>query len=262
MVLTAEEKRERRRAYDRRRYAEKKTQESLTDDLGPVTEDIPAIEVSEPSTKPKQSLKERLMGKVKQPVPNTKGKRAKKIDSNLLGQLAPTLCSTLVVTFSRNMLPDPYKVCAPAQDEALAMVAPYFNILSRYIEITGQASENTLDLINALLASIMYGIRAYVTYTQIKEAEKHHESLEQFHTRKHAEYVASLNKEQEEINAAIANSTETSRRGGYSRAQATIAIHDIVSDSDGDSEYIRREADKVAVLLARDVAGRKQLGLV
>lgn len=244
----------------RERRARRKAEQSVADTEQLPLDDVPSIEVAPPAEKPRLSLKERLTQKVKQPAADHK-KRAKKVDSNLITQLAPTLVATFVATYSRQMIRDPYKMCAPSQDEVLAMVAPYFNILSRYVEVTGHASENVLDLINAVLASIMYGTRAYVTYAMIKE-DKTHESSSELVERRRAEYRAKLEQEAQEIATTYDSSTENNGPIGYSSVQSPNVEDGNANAQDGNSEYNRREADRVAVLLSRDVEGRRRLGLV
>jgi hypothetical protein len=253
-----------KRNYQARKRAEQKAARTAIppdiDEPHDITEDIPAIEVVQPAEKAKPSLKERFMGKVKQPTPDHK-KRAKKVDSNLITQLAPTLVSTFLATYSRQWMQDPYKMCAPSQDEVLAMVAPYFNILSRYIEITGHASENVLDLINAFLASIMYGTRAYVTYVMIKEGTKTHESPNELVQRRRTEYRAGLEREAKEINA-YNDPTEGNGPVGYPANQGINVENGHTNVEDDNQPDTRREVDRVADLLRRDAEGRRKLGLV
>lgn len=248
------EQRERRNASKRRYYAKKKAEKIALTEPTPNEEEVP-VELAEPD---KPSLREKILGKITTPVgvgseKTAKGKRGKQIDKNLLTQLSPMLVASFVATYSRQMIPDPYKACAPTQEEVTAIIKPYFNILSRYVEITGHASENLIDIIGSIVAATMFGTRSYMTYAQITE-----------HMRRQANGptqptsgTTSTNRnptEQrntEEINGTARDSSGESTSVGLGASNAENG-HSGSRDSD---------ARLLADLFSRDINGRKQLGL-
>lgn len=125
------------------------------------------IEISDREEE-KKSLFERMTGAIQQTPTKKRAKTGKKFDPSIITQVLPLVFSSLAVSVIQQKIPDPYKECAPSQDEVVSMVRPYFNILARRIEITGHLSEDILDLISAVISSIIYGTRAYVTFVRIK----------------------------------------------------------------------------------------------
>lgn len=260
-----EEQKEKRREANRRSRAKKKLEKMMAereeDDL---EEEEIKVEVPIPD---KPSLKERLMNKITPPVgvksgtKRTKGKRGQQIDKNLLSQMAPMLVASFVATYTRQMVPDPYKVCAPTQDEAMAIIKPYFNILSRYIEITGHASENMIDIIGSIIAASLFGTRSYMSYVAISEAIKRGQDngTSQAHdkstgARQHASThrTSSTERNTEEINGTTGNSVGI----------GTVAHNGKSDAQNGHSGSRDSDALLVASLFSRDIEGRKQLGLL
>ncbi len=241
----------------------------------PLADDTPdfEVEIAPPSDAPKQSLKDRLFGAMPAAKPEAKaGKakakatkaRAEQIDANLIKQLIPLTIASLVATQSRNLISDPYKMCAPEQKEVIAMISPYFNILSRHLEVTGQLPEYVIDLIMAALASLMYGTRAFSTYIQIKEYEAtHHDGSihsngdvgggpGRSNTAVGGERTATNERDSQALDRAVGFSSQPisdDRNGG------TDAI--IV-----DSNTATGEAALMGDLFRRDLAGRRQMGLL
>lgn len=195
------------------------------------------VEVSEKGPEEKKSFFERMTGHV-QGIQPTRKKRTKKIDPTIITQVAPLVVSTLIVTGVRSRIPDPYKVCSPSQEEVVNMVKPYFNILSRYVEITGHLSENTIDLISALLASIIYGTRAYVTYVNIQEMNDRDRTEESD------------------------NSRETRRITPNNIEALTSSTNGSADDTGFDRTDVGRETKLMDDLFKRDLNGRRRLGLL
>jgi len=196
------------------------------------------IEVAEKPQEEKKTLFQRMTGE--KPLATRKTRSSKKVDPTIITKVAPLVLSTFAVAFVRQRLPDPYKICAPTEEEVVNMVKPYFNILSRYVEITGHLSENTIDLISALLASIIYGTRAYVTYVHIQEYE---------------------------------NATSSEQRGRDSELSTSRDTQNIIvqeqstrngaADNNYDGEQLARyESSLMDTLLKRDTDGRRKLGLL
>ncbi len=265
-MSTKEQRAKWQAAYRARKKAkQEKLDIPVVDEQGsPVDTDLTVDVADNASEKP--SLKDRFLGKM-QPVKKTdsakKGTRGKKIDQNLITTMAPTLIATFTATYSRQLLRDPYKACAPSQKEVLSMIGPFFNILSRYIEITGHASENVIDVITAIIASLMYGTRAYVTYVQIREYE---EKMQ--HARSNGTHGNATTRGY----ATLGGSPDTTTNERNSTPDIGLVRDPVKPDpnagngdtnaSDGDNPSPRAEADRVASLFARDRQGRVKLGLL
>ncbi|HEV2580466.1 MAG TPA: hypothetical protein VGT44_06400, partial [Ktedonobacteraceae bacterium] len=129
------------------------------------------------------TLKERLFGgphKVQVPSPGGgKPAPARKTEGAgggkklaLVSSAMPTILAGVLVANVRDRLPEDYQPCAPTRQEASAMLTPLFEELARYVEVTGRASETVVNLINVLVAMLAYGARSYVTYVEIKHANR------------------------------------------------------------------------------------------
>ncbi len=266
-MATAEQRRKWQQDYRARKKArQEKLDTPVVNEAGnPVNTDLEVEVADNESIKP--SLKDRFLGKM-QPVKTShsakKGTRGKKIDQNLITTMAPTLVATFAATYSRQMLREPYKACAPSQKEVLAMIGPYFNILSRYVEITGHASENVIDVITAIIASLMYGTRAYVTYVQIREYEEKLQHARSNGTNGNASTGGSP---VARGIADIATTIERSSTPNIGLVRDPVKSNSDASDggtdaSDGNNASPRAEADLMAGLFARDRQGRVKLGLL
>jgi len=222
----------------------------------------PEITVRPPDEKDPPTLTEKLKDfTAAKKTRTTRAKRAtksKQIDANLISKLAPTIVATFAATYSRQLTPEPYKVCAPSQQEVLTIVSPLFNILSRSIEITGQASETVIDLITCAIASIIFGTRAYVTYATIKESE----------------HNGKFNGSNGHVSAPSNTETNSggSRNGRASEAdkqsareiQPTLSgfADDFTVIDSASSDDAQREAAKFAELFSKDIEGRIRLGVL
>lgn len=140
----------------------------------PIAPDELKVEVT-PNETPKLSLKDRLFGGTAPAGAPTKaktvkkGQRGKQIDANLLAQTFPTIVAATVANYAQRLIKDPYKPCAPTQQEVYGTIGPLFSILSRRIEIVGTASEDIIDIITASLSALVAGIRIHITYLSIAE---------------------------------------------------------------------------------------------
>jgi hypothetical protein len=215
----------------------------------------PQITVKAPDEKEPASLTERLKDFAPKTPRKPRAKRpikGKQIDANLISKLAPTLVATFVATYSRQMLKEPYKMCAPSQQEVMTIVSPLFNILSRQVEITGQASETVIDLITCAIASIIFGTRAYVTYATIKENEQSGKS--------HGNVATTNITGSNGSSPTRSNSAKDSSDIGTSELISTDDTNGVTGDSDGDSEHTRQDANLFSELFAKDIEGRIRLG--
>lgn len=201
---------------------------------------------------PKQSLKDRLVGKFQagqQPAPKTPARRRGKAQDNLIVTVFPTVLATLIVAYSRDRIPEVYQPCAPTMEEVSGTIGPLMAIIGRRIEIYGRAGQDMMDFTAALLCAIAYGTRAYITYVDIKK----NSAATNGQPGSHAQ-------------------AEAHRPGGYpdsgiaSRAYAPPAASYAGGNGTnleaGDMELRSYEAGVVAQMFARDRSGREGLGLL
>lgn len=225
----------------------------LDDDKG---QDIPEVSVKPPEEKKPPTFKEQLENFV--PKTRSRSKRApkKQIDKNIFSKLVPTLVATFVATYTRQLIQDPYKVCAPSQQEVMTIITPLFNIVSRYVEITGQASETVIDLINSVIASVIFGTRAYVTYAMIKENEKHGQTNSNVNGvgNADAEFKADTNRGTRRDSQKSNGVTGTTEQFG-SNGPNVVTI-----DRTTTSDDIQREISLFSSLFSKDIEGRIRLG--
>ncbi len=204
----------------------------------------------------KLSLKDRLFGnkatQASKPATKATAKRtAKKQENNLFSTVLPTVIASFVATYSRQMLQEPYKVCAPSREEVNGILAPLMAIIGRRVEIVGKASQDVIDVTNALICSIAYGTRAYITYVQIKQYE------EQSHATNTASQPGGT---YPNANAGITGYSASQDVGGGTGAIGSdngVSDHPFGTQSDAD-----REAALIADMLRRDKSGRVRLGLL
>jgi hypothetical protein len=220
-----------------------------------------------PNEAPKLSLKDRLFGGVAQPGAPTKaktvkkGQRGKQIDASLLAKTFPTMVASIVTNYSQKLIRDPYKPCAPSQQEVLGTIGPLFSILSRRVEIVGTASEDIIDLISSILAGLVAGVRIHITYLSIAEA------IEKAKLNGHASNSS--------VNAGRGQSIPVTGRESQldtSREDSLLTGLVVRTDSsdgdgyadlaDGDSINAKPEAALFTELAKRDRAGRVRLGLL
>jgi hypothetical protein len=233
--------------------------ETPLDNAGPIE-----VEIT-PNEAPKLSLKDRLFGGVAQPGAPTKaktvkkGQRGKQIDASLLAKTFPTMVASIVVNYSQKLIRDPYKACAPTQQEVYGTIGPLFSILSRRIEIVGTASEDIIDLISSILAGLVAGVRIHITYLSIQEAVEKAKLNGSSHTTNGANLShgpirdsgTQLSASQENlVPIGLVVRTDSSDGDGYA------------DSPNGDSELAKPEAALFARLAQRDRAGRVRLGLI
>lgn len=220
---------------------------------------VEPVEVADKAEEGKKSLFERFTGTIQTVAPK-KTRRTKKVDPTIITKVAPLVVSSFAVSFIRQRVQEPYKVCCPTQEEVVNMIKPYFNILSRYVEITGHLSENTVDLISAMLASVIYATRAYVTFVNIKEYE-HGRSTNDGNVRSDGtSAIGDI-----PTNGNILQGTDSKQ---ITRDTEDISIQE-PNSTDGATDDIgvysalsRYEAEKLGNLFKRDLDGRRRLGLL
>lgn len=242
---------ERQRAY-RERKAQKAQKDQQTVPVTeptatPEQEDELVVEIKG-EEKPKPTLAERLgFGKkpAKSLVAKSSPKRATK--SNLMTTMLPVLLSSLIVTYAKDRLPVEYQACAPTQEEAGAILAPLMSIIGRRVSVVAKASQDTVDIANAIICSMAYSIRAYVTYVQIKKSKE----SEHAGTPETVTYQNPIIRPDAIVSAG---SQGQSLRYDDDSFNANHAA--------GDTTTRDLEAALVADLLRRDKQGRDQRGLV
>jgi hypothetical protein len=251
-------RREQQRRYRAKRRAE---QNGLVPEVSPAgVADAVHVEVASQPEKPKLSLKERMLGLTAPQVKTSSAnvaKRTKKSDANLK-QVIPTVIAAAVALYTHHAIKDPYKMCAPSQEEVVAMISPYFSILNRYVEVTGHMSETVLDVIAAVLASITYGTRAYGTYVMIKEEASHAQSNGNTFKPSQPSQPSPSTEEYQVFSVPTAHYHSV---GDHGSQEATA--HDAHANIQNGG-YVNNgsEAARVAELLRREYQGRMQLGLV
>lgn len=270
--MTEEEKRAKRLdalARGRATQAAKRAAKVAPVETTPVTEtpetdpNALTVDVSGLPEQPKVSLMERMFGKFQggsQAAPSAKksGRPAKRRGSdNLITSVLPTVAASFIATYSRHLLPDEYKPCAPSMEEVSAMLSPLLAIIGRRVEIAGRASQDVIDATNAIIAAFAYSTRAFVVYTQIKMEKKE----PGYAARREQEYAERVERESR-------NYQDTLTRTAGSRSEddesgRAVNRGDGVSNSDnGSSQGTASEADLIASMFARDKRGRAQLGLL
>ena len=219
-------------------------------------EEAPQISIAVEEA-PKLSFAERIKQRfapgepatVQKPVKRATGKKPQ----NVLLTVFPTVIAMFVSTFLKDTFKDPYKPCAPTQNECLSIFTPLLEELARSIEITGKADETTINLMNALLCTMLYGARAYMTYVQIKQAEK-----EDAQTGTGANgHTASRDRQgtAPRTDRLVEHPKPAVQAEGHANGSAAAA-------QDGDSARRDAEAAQISNMLKRDVEGRVRLGLL
>jgi hypothetical protein len=193
----------------------------------------PSIEVVENTSAP-PSLKERILGNFEK-KPEPKGRPSKKAGQNeLIAKALPTVFTTFVVTISRNLMPEKYKALCPTKEEVEAVLFPLFSIMSRRIKVSLTATQDTIDVVSMIVASLTYGTRALITLELIE-------------------------KEQKNGRSDIPQETDRVIRDTIDKASFDSSTTDT---RDGDKDDTKGEAELFSELFRRDFEGRKQMGLV
>ena len=263
MTLSRDEQRKR----NRERMA--RTRQSKADISVPIDpqDELGAIEIVVPPDGPKPTLKDKLFGDTLKnpgaPTP-TPTKRSSKKEDNLISTVLPTIIATFIATYAQQILPEPYKLCAPSQQECNAIFSPLMAVIGRRVQVAAKVSQDVIDLTNSLLAGIGFGVRSYVTYVQItnKIVDSKGANIEQEKTshpaRKQRERSSKQRSEEEDARI-IGPSEERIVESVEPIADSGDNVPDSGSRLEGDGE---QEARAISSLLARDRRGREQLKLV
>lgn len=218
------------------------------------------IEVADKVEEGKKSLFEKFTGTIQNVTPK-KTRRTKKVDPTIITKVAPLVVSSFAVSFIRQRVQEPYKVCCPTQEEVVLMIQPYFNILSRYVEITGHLSENTVDMISAILASVIYATRAYVTFVNIKEYQENDRSSNDGLARTvNISTIGNIATNRNNLQGT--DSEPVTRNTEDTSIQEPNITNGATDDIDFNSSLSRYEAEKLGNLFKRDLDGRRRLGLL
>src|SRR6266704_1649503 len=222
----------------------------------PLDETI-AVDVVSPPPRPQPSLREKVLGSLKQSGEQAKNKPKPVIDKKqtekslqFFKQVLPLTLAAMLATYSQRLFKDPYKPCAPTKQEVSDILLPTFNLISRYVEVTGAASQNALDIGAALLATFTMGARMLITLTEIKQYEQQ---------KTHSSRQSASNGNTTGIDTGQ-NSSQSPNGTALNSASNGTSAGDR-DDTLGSLDDRTFEAAKVAQLLKRDTAGRRQMGL-
>ncbi|SRR5712691_6694979 len=236
------------------------------------------VVVPDIAARPQPSMKDRILSKLsssseekeKTPKPVVDKQQAAK-SLKFFQQILPLTLAGMAATYSKQLYRDPYKPCAPSKQEVSDILLPLFSMMSRYIEITGEASQNALDIGAALLASLTMGARMLITLQEIKNYEqaKLANSPEQG-TLEHGGVSTFSQRGRESrsnsgrtSDGTIPIDTISDRTASYAnglRAKPTTPTVN-ANDTNGTDDDRDWQAQEVAKLLKRDTAGRRQMGL-
>jgi hypothetical protein len=269
---------ERQREYNRRKQAERRARQRTEKNTTPLSvsasssplqgvpgvepldgEELLTVEVKTDDTPaPKLTLKERLFGShpsVPQPLVKKPATRAsKKQSENLVSTVLPTVIASFIATYSRQLLPEEYKPCAPSMEECNGILAPLLAIIGRRVEVVGKASQDAIDITNSIICSIAYGTRAYIVYAEVSKLKEQREA------KRTAESAAESRGSYQAANPGI-NGTGTA--GDDNGSQGTIrSLNGHADNLESDTASRDSEAAIVANMFARDKYGRVGLGLL
>ena len=245
-----------------------RTRHSKVDPTIPIDpqDELGQIEIVVPPEGPKPTLKDKLFGDtIKNPGAPAPApvKRSSKKEDNLISTVLPTIIATFIATYAQQMLPEPYKACAPSQQECSAIFSPLMAMIGRRVQVAGKVSQDVIDFTNSLLAGIGFGVRSYVTYVQItnriidsKGASLEEEKKPSHPARKQRERPSKQRSEEESIGTSRPSEERSIDIGS---ANSGDDVPDSGSGSEDDGE---QEARAISSLLARDRRGREQLKLI
>src|SRR6266568_2812616 len=215
-----------------------------------------SVDVVTPPPRPQPSLKDKVLGSLKQSGEQAKTKPKPVIDKKqtekslqFFKQVLPLTLAAMLATYSQRLFKDPYKPCAPTKQEVSDILLPTFNLISRYIEVTGAASQNALDIGAALLATLTMGARMLITLTEIKNIEQQRSNSSRQSTGTNE--PGGVKPGQNSIQSNNGTSPNNTANGNTGSGNGDLGSLD-------DRDY---EAAKVAQLLRKDTAGRRQMGL-
>lgn len=210
--------------------------------------EMPDVEIR--ATEPaKKTLRERLgiSGGAK-PVPLPKSKRKTVNTSKLMIDVLPTLAASLIAAYCKDRLPVEYQPCAPTNAEVSAIIQPLMDMLSRRVAIAIQMSQDAIDITNSLIQALAYGVRAYVTFVQIRKKLKEEETHDRYQRGYHDQ------------TATVGTDTGDSGSGVTNAERFDVGRNGSSAGLD-DTELRNWEAEQVANLLRRDKQGRDERGL-
>jgi hypothetical protein len=260
--------------FNRRRKEELQKlhpKETLPDNPEDETTEVEVPDIT-PRTPP--SMKDRILSKLsssseekeKTPKPVVdKAQAAKSL--KFFQQILPLTLAGMAATYSKQLFKDPYKPCAPSKQEVADILLPLFSMMSRYIEITGEASQNALDIGAALLASLTLGARMLITLQEIKNYEQQRANngdTTGTDTRGH-DNIRGISKQHSggESNGTVSIDTIGNRAEGYAGGyrQQPVTTSGNANDTNGTNDDRDIEAEAVARLLRKDTIGRRAMGL-
>jgi len=217
------------------------------------------VDVVTPPPRPQPSLKDKVLGSLKQSGEQAKTKPKPVIDKKqtekslqFFKQVLPLTLAAMLATYSQRLFKDPYKPCAPTKQEVSDILLPTFNLISRYVEVTGAASQNALDIGAALLATFTMGARMLLTLTEIKQYEQQ---------KTHSSRQPTPDTNPSQLGADPRRNSNKPSQGTVEHSASNGASTGDRDDTLGGIDDRTFEAAKVAELLKRDTAGRRQMGL-
>ncbi|HEX6799262.1 MAG TPA: hypothetical protein VF116_16250 [Ktedonobacterales bacterium] len=156
--------------------------------------------------------------------------------------------------------PDPYKECAPTQPEGEAMIRPILRIAARQLEIAGQLSENTVDLLASLAAVALYAQRGWDTFKEIRRGDERSERHQRQRDARRGDVAApaALHFASQSTSADRGHQASGGQPGG-----AAGAAGDARDAENGEAppDEQRRAAALLDGVLAADADGRRRLAL-
>lgn len=233
-------------AAKKQAYRETKKETAVKTEPTVETPDV-EIRATEPA---KKTLRERLgLGSGVKPVSLPKSKRKTVNTSKLMIDVLPTLAASLIAAYCRDRLPVEYQPCAPTNAEVSAIIQPLMDILSRRVAVAIQMSQDAIDVTNSLINACAYGVRAYVTFVQIRKKMKEEEETHDRYQRGYHDQTANVGASASDSGSGVTNAER----------------FDTGSNGTGvgldDTELRDWEAAQVADLLRRDKQGRDERGL-
>jgi hypothetical protein len=235
----------------------------------PVEEVGPLVDVKVDLTpEPKVPWTERMKKKfgsgeetVKQVVKKASGKKP----DNIIVTVLPSMLSMFVATYAADLYIDPYKPCAPTKHECELVFTPILETIGRHLEFYGKASQDVIDISNAIIYAIMFGIRSTITYVQIKR-EVEQSNVTAVKRNDDTRYDNGYRGEQLHFPAGATGGYPNAGNGpignspNVGHAQNGESVD--TSLANGNSEGGLSDADRISGMLKRDVEGRIRLGLL
>lgn len=205
-----------------------------------------------------------VSSQVKKPV-RRGGSRGKKTD-NLLTTVIPTILASFIATYSKQLLPAEYKRCAPSMEECNAMLSPLLAMIARRVELTGQASQDVIDVVNSLVAGLAYGTRAFMIYVEVKAEKEPVKQHAQNNTRpddNRGTNSATLGRTDQDQDSRTAQSIGASHASNGEWLQYSTGVIDGIAGAQNvPDENGHSETQAIRDLLERDKRGRIRLGLL